>query len=1377
MGQPFLVRIELTRYESTTGGYRHYGVSFYNYSSSKPRYEEGGTVKLPYDLTLPIPYLKTLTLGQFLHDFRKGTGSVDAGGRQVGRWLYDCLFEGDIRLRKHWERAREEFERRKRPLRLELMFPHPSQLVDSAANVEELPFELLADDNALFFRRPGYTLVRCYEGQLVKTFDIPRGARALLAWANPKQGSHRPIPDEVIEGHKAALTAFKEALGWTVVAPCANATYGRLEGRLSEAKTPIFSMVAHGKEGGGELLLEATGESVNSLRPDQLAALCKRGGVQLAILWTCHSAAWRANTGSLVAALLDSTQGDVAAVISAHGALEATGTVTLAKALLKSLANTHGELDQALFAARVELPQSNIQWAIPVYYARPRHGRTVRMAERQTRSADAEAPEIVPGLMDAPPDAFMGDLPMSRQKLLEQGLEMLRRDNEPVRLVSVIGVPGIGKTAVVRRLADQAMEELGIKRALWISADQKKAELLRTHIALWFLPPGAHAPEKYEHDRQLAQAIGNTPLLLVFDSAEVYLWEDTGRGIFLELLKTLLSECPRLRVLLATQEALEENVGSLRKGIVPVSALSEDEARTLFLSLAQRDGPEAVSSEESSALEGILKELSGHPRSLVLVAGQLAKRRQPGDVLEILKDGRLEHIRHASLSPSEKDSGEKRDYRLSISFNLVYDYLLKKHQSVAEVFAWMGEALPAGATYTLLEGVFQGEDWCTVPVLRRENLVDEVGESRLIIPAPLNIYARGKAALVPRQRSEELLARVLSAYAAWFVEACARLGTPQGTQVLKETLADTANIEKLSSLVRKGISRSHCGQLFSSWAKVMLYAGPASRLLPVMERVLVYLRATDRNFRWVGGIYYRAKRRTASLLKKEAPPRDEPLAQVLEALGDVYARMSEAQQAEKAYREALWRYRSVEDSLGVANVQKALGELHANRAQFQQAETLYLQALKIYQTLDKHPGAAEIHKALGDLYSRQDTRLQDAVAAYTKARVLFQETGWPLGEAHAYSLLGGLQFRMSKLTEAEMAYEQALGLYRRLEWYPGVAEICKALGDIHMERDIWAHAENCYNEALQMYGKVESRRGEAATLQAQGDLYRMQDKLKEAEQVLERALSLYQEVGNRLGQANTLQSQGDLLTKQGKFQDAEATHVEGLRLSRSLEYSWGIYMALKSLGELISSRGALVTDKSTLEEALTLHQQQKNLSGEILVLKGLGDIELHRNSYDLAYAYYLHALELAEQVFPSVDVADLYTRAARAAVAADRPELGLYWSTHALELLSHAPSIKARPGRVLVLQVLADSARLLGQPIADDVLRTAWHIATDLGHPDAPKIASQLAAQVSGFNPDVRPAPEELQNLASRIIELMRSHDAELVSRGIHPRRRFETPS
>ncbi len=732
MNDSFLVRLAIKKPPRDSSGYRSYNAIIYCPRLRMTGNGEHGRVRLPYDLKLDIPGMEaSLSLGKFLEEFRKGEATVEGGGLQVGRWLYKCLFETSPKVHEYWQKARALWEREGNPLRLEIVFPYPSAFKDSVANLEELPFELLANRDELLFRKPGYTLVRCYDEHSIKTFKVAPRARVMLAWANPKLESYESIAANVIEEHKAAFEDVKATLDWEVAAPCENATREKLKVRLNEAKTPILSIVAHGVEGGGALLLEAPEASTSLLKPDELATLCKNGGVKVAMLWTCHGAKWRANTGSLAEALLNATQGDVTAVITAHGALNAADTATLARELLKSLAGPTQDLDQALFAARSELARGNIQWAIPVYYARPCDGESV------TRGEEADASHE-PWLADAPPipSAFTG-----RKELLDQGIELLRQVKESIALVSVVGMPGIGKSAFVRMLAERAKEELEIERGLWISADRTDVHDLRTHIAIWLRRKGGYKRDDFEDDRQLARDIGRKPLLLVFDSAEVYLQDEDSRPIFRKLLEMLRSHCPCLRMVLVTQKALEEDGKSLRETKLPVKALAPEHGRHLFLSWAGGDATEATDPEESRAQEELLEELCGHPRALVLTAGQLAKGERPGAVLEDLKKGYLESIKLPGAAASAKDEKETRDKRLVSAFSLAYKYLKAAHPHAAEVFVWMADTLPAGATDKSLKKILLREHAEVVDVLLGENLVDKVG-ARFVIPAPLNIYAR-----------------------------------------------------------------------------------------------------------------------------------------------------------------------------------------------------------------------------------------------------------------------------------------------------------------------------------------------------------------------------------------------------------------------------------------------------------------------------------------------------------------------------------------------------------------------------------------------------------------------------------------------------------
>jgi tetratricopeptide (TPR) repeat protein len=340
-----------------------------------------------------------------------------------------------------------------------------------------------------------------------------------------------------------------------------------------------------------------------------------------------------------------------------------------------------------------------------------------------------------------------------------------------------------------------------------------------------------------------------------------------------------------------------------------------------------------------------------------------------------------------------------------------------------------------------------------------------------------------------------------------------------------------------------------------------------------------------------------------------------------------------------------------------------------------------------------------------------------------------------------------------------------------------MAYMRQSQGELFRMQSKWELAEQALEEAQGLFQQLGDRSGMAYTRQSQGELFRMQDKWELAKQSLEEALGLFQQVGDQRGLANTHVSRGELFTKLGRFQDAEEAYSEALRLSRNIDYAWGTTTAVVQLAKLISRRGAVRADQDTLEEALKLHRQRKAVAGEIQVLKALGDLEAHGSRHALAYGHYLQALSLAEQHTDLSGTSELYVRAAKVSLAANLPEFGLYWSTHALDLLSigAVPLPQARLLRVTALQLLADCARSLGYPIANDALRAAWYLALEQRHPDALQFESQLADQVPGFNPSVRPTSEELQALGGRISELMRSHDEGLVLRGIHVRRPFGT--
>lgn len=528
----------------------------------------------------------------------------------------------------------------------------------------------------------------------------------------------------------------------------------------------------------------------------------------------------------------------MAAVISAHAALKTADTATVAEELLRALANGQGDLDRALFAARMELKESDMQWAVPVYYARPHNGVTVSAAQPSELSQRQPQPgeEFWRGAPQRP-RLFVG-----REALVQQGLELLHQGH---RLISVLGMPGIGKTATVRELAERILitEDLRPEKVFWLSAERVEAQTIRNEIAIR-LKRETYKREEFEQDIQLAHAINEARLLLVFDNVEHYLERSERRQLFLGLLQILLSECPRLTVLAGSRLALSSATAELKgkEQVLEMKPLTAEDARQLFFSVARLEPSEQTVQQE--ALEEIFHLLGGHPRALILVAGQLAQGSSAATVLEQLRQKGLKEVTDTNRIDSGKDSDEDafaRDARLTVSFNLAYNSLKRRDLPAAEVFVWLG-TLPSGLPYQLAEQILEGSAVRLIAALRREHLADEADGDRLILPSPLNLYAAELQGELPEEKLHSRLRGTVSAYAKWFDTLCGGIDHPNISASLNQVLDDAANINELSKRLMQGIPRAEYAILFSSWARLMLYAGPTGQVLPVLERVLAHLR-------------------------------------------------------------------------------------------------------------------------------------------------------------------------------------------------------------------------------------------------------------------------------------------------------------------------------------------------------------------------------------------------------------------------------------------------------------------------------------------------------------------------------------------------------
>ncbi|HEU4565747.1 MAG TPA: tetratricopeptide repeat protein, partial [Gemmatimonadaceae bacterium] len=223
------------------------------------------------------------------------------------------------------------------------------------------------------------------------------------------------------------------------------------------------------------------------------------------------------------------------------------------------------------------------------------------------------APDALPTPAGADASARPGgaDLPLPLTRFVGRAheLEELRRLLGDTRLLTLTGAGGSGKTRLAREAAAHVVE--GGTRVGWVDlAPQGDPALVAQEVAAALRVPDLAGASP----GALAAAIGSAPLLLVLDSCE-HLVDACA-----ELVERLLRDCPGLRVLATSREALA--VPGETAWLVP--PLADGEATQLFVERARAALPSfALGAANGDAVRDICRRLDGIPLAIELAAARV----------------------------------------------------------------------------------------------------------------------------------------------------------------------------------------------------------------------------------------------------------------------------------------------------------------------------------------------------------------------------------------------------------------------------------------------------------------------------------------------------------------------------------------------------------------------------------------------------------------------------------------------------------------------------------------------------------------------------------------------------------------------------------
>jgi predicted ATPase len=604
------------------------------------------------------------------------------------------------------------------------------------------------------------------------------------------------------------------------------------------------------------------------------------------------------------------------------------------------------------------------------------------------------------------------------EELLAVGAELRRAD---VRLVTLTGAGGTGKTRLARRAARELLGEFA-DGALFVDLSAiRDPALVASAIAQ---ASGAKESDGRPVAECLVEHLRDKHLLLVLDNFEQVLGAAS-------LVARLLEAAPRLTALVTSREVLhlraerEFAVPPLAVpspgGLPPIEELSRCAAVALFVERAQavRRGF-ALTERNAPAVAEICRRLDGLPLAIELAAARV-KLLAPPALLS-----RLEQQLKLLVGGARDLPARQQTMRGAVQWS--YDLLEQEEQELLRrmaVFAGgatlgAAEAVCGTGELEVLDGLASLVD---KSLLRQREQAD--GEARFRMLEVVREFALEQL----EARGEAQAARLAHAnyFLQWAEEAKVDVG-PQQAEWLARLEVEHNNL------------RAALGWLLAEDPDACLRLATAVRSLWRMHGPFTEGR------QWLDAALERS--RTAP-----APVR----AMALSGAGSLAQQQGDLAAARGYYEESLRIARETDDTLQIGLVIFSLGAVALHQGDLPTARAYLEESLARSREArnDLQIGAAI--NALGEI-ARLEGAWAEARELYEQALAVCRQAGLQAGMSIALSNLGSVATEAGDLAGAGAAHREALLIEQALGSRDGISYCLEGLGVVAAGQGAWARA-------------------------------------------------------------------------------------------------------------------------------------------------------------------------------------------------------------------------------------------------------------------------------------------------------------------------------
>jgi predicted ATPase/DNA-binding SARP family transcriptional activator len=739
---------------------------------------------------------------------------------------------------------------------------------------------------------------------------------------------------------------------------------------------------------------------------------------------------------------------------------------------------------------------------------------------------------------------------LGRDQELAGLLDLLRRDG--VRLVTLLGPPGIGKTRLSMQLAHTLKDDFeGNVYFISLAAITDPALVVPTLVQALGLSEGGYG-SPFD---SFAKILKDRRVLLILDTFEQVLEAAP-------ILSELLQACSKLKMLVTARAPLHlrgEQRFLLHPLALPDLACVTDPEQVLcspavrlFVERVQALLPEfCLTVKNAETIAAICTHLDGLPLALELAAASI-RLMSPQRLLERLlgATGPLPSGRGTLLQLLK---GETRDGDAH-------------HQTLRQAFEWSYALLDAGAkTLFARLGVF-ANSW----TVEAADAVCNIGD---IQPGSVD----GMAALLDNCLLQQ-----------------AEGGDGEYRFSMLVTLREFA-LDRLAEGGEWDLLRQRHADYFLTFAKLAAapLTGPDQAIwLERVEQEMNNLRAA---LDWT----------------LTASPRQAM--QLVIALFPFWHTRSYLYEGRSYLERALSKNPARSPARAQALAFAAL--LAQRQGDLERAESLIAESVQLCRKLEDRPGLAYALNNSAIVRIAKGENAQ-ALALANESLALCRTLDFPLGIARAEMCLGQIALNEDRLADAWQFLQTSLLFWRQQGDLKNAILCQINLARVRMVAGAYSEAGALLEESLQFSRKIKDRHWEMAALWNLAEIHLRQGEHDLGEPLLIRCLEQARKLGDRYFEAITLGRLGLVALRRREYAGGDRLLTASLDLGRQTGSKWVVADVLAQQGYAALLQGEFQSAGEILREALRLFYEQGERSELVLTLERLALVSLRLDDFD-----------------------------------------------------------------------------------------------------------------------------------------------------------------